>query len=144
MLGQEGLTFYAPFAAAVLLIALGSDYNVFSVGAIWNEARRRPLDQALVVAVPRASHAITTAGAILAATFALVAVIPLATFRQIAFAMTVGLLLDTFVVRPVLTPAVLTLLGRLALWPSRAGRTTYAEGVDDPGPVAAGTGSGHG
>ena len=47
LLGQEGLTFYAPFAAAVLLIALGSDYNVFSVGAIWNEARRRPLDQAL-------------------------------------------------------------------------------------------------
>ena len=125
-LGQEGLTFYAPFAAAVLLIALGSDYNVFSVGAIWDEARRRPLDQALVVAVPRASHAITTAGAILAATFALVAVIPLATFRQIAFAMTVGLLLDTFVVRPVLTPAVLTLLGRLALWPSRAGRAARA------------------
>ena len=74
-----------------------------------------------MIAVPRASHAITTAGAILAATFAIVAVIPLATFRQIAFAMTVGLLLDTFVVRPLLTPAVLTLLGRLAL--GRAGRT---------------------
>ncbi len=122
LLGQQGLTFYAPFAAAVLLVALGSDYNVFSVGAIWNEARRRPIEQAIAVAVPQASHAITTAGAILAATFALVAVIPLATFRQIAFAMTVGLLLDTFVVRPVLTPAVLTLLGRLALWPGRRGR----------------------
>ena len=119
LLGQQGLTFYAPFAAAVLLVALGSDYNVFSVGAIWNEARRRPLDEALVIAVPRASHAISTAGAVLAATFALVAVIPLATFRQIAFAMAVGLLLDTFVIRPFLTPAVLTLLGRLSLWPSR-------------------------
>ena len=131
LLGQEGLTFYAPFAAAVLLIALGSDYNVFSVGAIWDEARRRPLDQALVVAVPRASHAITTAGAILAATFAMVAVIPLATFRQIAFAMSVGLLLDTFLVRPVLTPAVLTLLGRLALWPSRAGHTTEVDHTEN-------------
>ncbi|RYZ32757.1 MAG: hypothetical protein EOP01_00155 [Propionibacteriaceae bacterium] len=130
LLGQEGLTFYAPFAAAVLLIALGSDYNVFSVGAIWNEARHRPLDQALRIAVPRASHAITTAGAILAATFAMVAVIPLATFRQIAFAMTVGLLLDTFVVRPLLTPAVLTLLGRLALWPSRPGRADPSEPVE--------------
>jgi len=134
VLGQEGLTFYAPFAAAVLLVALGADYTVFSVGAIWNEARRRPMDEALVVAVPRASHAITTAGAILAATFALVAVIPLATFRQIAFAMSVGLLLDTFVVRPFLTPAVLTLLGRLALWPRRAPRA----GLSPPDPEPAG------
>ena len=119
VLGQQGLTFYAPFASAVLLIALGSDYNVFSVGAIWSEARRRPLADALRVAVPRSTEAITTAGVILAGTFALVALIPLSTFRQIAFAMTVGLLLDTLVVRPVLTPAVLTLLGRTGSWPSR-------------------------
>ncbi len=132
VLGQEGLTFYAPFAAAVLLVALGADYTVFSVGAIWNEARRRPMAEALVVAVPRASHAITTAGAILAATFALVAVIPLATFRQIAFAMSVGLLLDTFVVRPFLTPAVLTLLGRLALWPRRGPRPGHPPRTPEP------------
>jgi RND superfamily putative drug exporter len=119
VLGEQGLTFYAPFASAVLLIALGSDYNVFSVGSIWEEARRRPLRAAMVVAVPRASHAITTAGAILAATFALVAIIPLSTFRQIAFAMAVGLLIDTLVIRPVLTPAVLTLLGRVGTWPAR-------------------------
>jgi len=119
VLGQQGLTFYAPFAAAVLLIALGSDYNVFSVGSIWEEARRRPLRAAMIEAVPRTSHAITTAGAILAATFALVAIIPLSTFRQIAFAMAVGLLIDTLVIRPVLTPAVLTLLGRAGTWPDR-------------------------
>jgi RND superfamily putative drug exporter len=118
-LGQQGLTFYAPFAAAVLLIALGADYTVFSVGSIWDEVARRPLADALMVAVPRSSRAITTAGLILAATFAMVAIIPLTTFRQIAFAMTVGLLLDTLVVRPILTPALLTLLGRTASWPSR-------------------------
>ena len=82
-------------------------------------AKVRPLPQALRIAVPRASHAITTAGLILAATFALVAIIPLSTFRQIAFAMTVGLLLDTFIIRPVLTPAILTLLGPAASWPSK-------------------------
>ncbi len=125
LLGQQGLTFYAPFAAAVLLVALGSDYNVFSVGAVWNEARRRSMRDALVVAVPRASHSITTAGAILAATFAMVAVIPLATFREIAFAMTVGLLLDTFVVRPVLTPTTLALLGNAARWPGRAPKIPF-------------------
>jgi putative drug exporter of the RND superfamily len=135
VLGQEGLTFYAPFAAAVLLIALGSDYNVFAVGAIWEEAGRRPLADAMLHAVPRTSHAITTAGAILAATFALVAIIPLSTFRQIAFAMTVGILLDTLIIRPILTPAVLTLLGRFAGWPSRRIRTS---GDVSPEPVSAG------
>lgn len=119
VLGQQGLTFYAPFASAILLIALGSDYNVFSVGAIWSEARDRPLADALRVAVPRSSEAITTAGVILAGTFALVALIPLSTFRQIAFAMAIGLLIDTLVIRPVLTPAVLTLLGRAGSWPNR-------------------------
>jgi RND superfamily putative drug exporter len=49
----------------------------------------------------------------------LVAIIPLSTFRQIAFAMTVGLLLDTLLVRPILTPAVLTLLGPAAGWPGK-------------------------
>jgi RND superfamily putative drug exporter len=122
VLGQQGLTFYAPFAAAVLLIALGSDYNVFAVGPIWQEAAHRPLADAIAIAVPRSSPAITVAGLILAATFALVAIIPLSTFRQIAFAMTVGLLLDTLVVRPILTPAVLTLLGPAAGWPGRRTR----------------------
>jgi RND superfamily putative drug exporter len=119
VLGQQGLTFYAPFAAAVLLIALGADYTVFSVGSIWEAARRQPLAKAIMDAVPRTSRAITTAGVILAATFALVAIIPLATFRQIAFAVAVGLLIDTMIVRPVLTPALLTVLGRRASWPSR-------------------------
>jgi RND superfamily putative drug exporter len=119
ILGAQGLTFYAPFAAAILLIALGADYTVFSVGSIWEAAGRQPLAQALMDAVPRTSRAITTAGVILAATFALVAIIPLATFRQIAFAVTVGLMIDTLIVRPVLTPALLTLLGRRASWPSR-------------------------
>jgi len=119
VLGQQGLTFYAPFAAAVLLIALGADYTVFSVGSIWDAASRKPLAEAIMDAVPRTSRAITTAGVILAATFALVAIIPLTTFRQIAFAVTVGLVIDTLIVRPVLTPALLTLLGHRASWPSR-------------------------
>jgi RND superfamily putative drug exporter len=54
----------------------------------------------------------------------MVAIIPLSTFRQIAFAMAAGLLIDTFLIRPVLTPAVLTLLGRSAGWPGHRIRTT--------------------
>ncbi|WP_239524054.1 MMPL family transporter [Geodermatophilus normandii] len=124
LLGEPGLTFFVPFATAVLLLALGSDYNVFAVGAIWDQAARRPLAQAIAVAMPATARAISAAGLILAATFAMVAIIPLSTFRQIAFTMAVGLLIDTFLIRPVLTPAVLTLLGRSAGWPGGRIRTT--------------------
>lgn len=121
---DAGLTFYSPFATAVLLLALGSDYNVFTVGSIWQRARDHPLSRAIALAMPAAARAIGTAGVILAATFALVAIIPLETFRQIAFTMTAGLLIDTFLIRPILTPAVLTLLGKYAGWPSKRIRTS--------------------
>ncbi|MGI8680870.1 MAG: MMPL family transporter [Mycobacteriales bacterium] len=117
--GDPGLTFYAPFATAVLLLALGSDYNVFAVGSIWTEASRHPLSEAIARALPGIARAISAAGVILAATFAMIAIIPLETFRQIAFTMAAGLLIDTFLIRPVLTPAVLTLLGPAGSWPSR-------------------------
>lgn len=121
--GEPGLTFYVPFVAAVLLLALGADYYVFAVGAIWTEAARHPLRRAVALAVPATTRAISAAGTILSATFGMVAIIPLGAFRQLAFIMAVGLLLDTFLVRPVLTPAVLTLLGPAASWPSRRIRT---------------------
>jgi putative drug exporter of the RND superfamily len=124
LLGEPGLTFFVPFATAVLLLALGADYNVFAVGAIWDQAARHPLARAIAVAMPATARAISAAGVILAATFAMVAIIPLSTFRQIAFTMAVGLLIDTFLIRPVLTPAVLTLLGRAGGWPGRRVRTT--------------------
>ena len=128
VLGEPGLTFYVPFATAVLLLALGSDYNVFAVGAIWDEASRRPLREAITVALPATARAISAAGVILAATFAMVAIIPLSDSRQVAFIMAVGLLIDTFLIRPVLTPAVLTLLGRAAGWPG--GRIRLADPPD--------------
>ncbi|SDX90504.1 putative drug exporter of the RND superfamily [Modestobacter sp. DSM 44400] len=123
LLGDPGLVFYVPFATAVLLLALGSDYNVFAVGSIWEAAARHPLSKAIALAMPRTARAISAAGLILAATFAMVAIIPLETFRQVAFTMAAGLLIDTFLIRPVLTPAVLTLLGPAASWPSRRIRT---------------------
>jgi len=115
----DGLVFYVPFAAAVLLVALGSDYNVFSVGYIWAEARHRPLPEALTVAVPRSTRAISAAGLALAVSFALVALIPLASFRQLAFALGVGVVLDAFLVRAVLVPAVISLVGPVSGWPGR-------------------------
>lgn len=119
ILGYGDLTYYVPFAAAVLLLSLGSDYNLFVVGRIWQEARRRPLDQAIVVAAPRASAAITIAGVALAGSFALLALVPLRAFREFAFAMSAGVLIDTFLVRTLLVPALIRLVGERNWWPRR-------------------------
>ncbi len=115
----QGLTFYVPFAAAVLLLAFGSDYNIFGVGHVWDEARHRPLRDAIASAMPATTRAIAVAGMALAASFGLLAVVPLVPFRQLAFAMFVGILLDVFVVRFLLMPALLTVVGPVSAWPSR-------------------------
>jgi RND superfamily putative drug exporter len=119
LLGHDELTYYVPFAAAVLLVSLGSDYNVFVAGQIAREADRRPLREAVAVAAPRASRAITVAGLILAAGFATLAIVPLRAFHELAFALAVGVLIDAFVVRSVLVPSLIALLGRLSWWPGR-------------------------
>jgi RND superfamily putative drug exporter len=115
--GSPDLVFFVPFAAGVLLVSLGSDYNVFVVGRIWAEARSRPARDAVAVAAPRASGAITTAGLALAASFGLLALIPLEQFRQLAIMMAAGVMLDTVVVRSLLVPSLVALTGRVGMWP---------------------------
>jgi putative drug exporter of the RND superfamily len=117
VLGDDGLTFYVPFVTAVLLVALGSDYNVFAVGHAWEEARHRPLRKALAGTLPQSARTIRTAGIILAASFGLLAIVPLRPFREIAFAMSVGILIDTLVVRSLVVPSMLAILGSASGWP---------------------------
>jgi putative drug exporter of the RND superfamily len=117
VLGSASMVYFVPFAAGVLLVSLGSDYNVFVVGRIWKEARRRPVPDAVAVAAPGASRAITTAGVALAASFAMLAVIPLEQFRQLAITMAAGVILDAIAVRSLLVPALVALFGRLGMWP---------------------------
>jgi RND superfamily putative drug exporter len=119
LLGGDGLTFYVPFAAAVLLVALGSDYNIFGVGHTWEEARVRPLREALAMTIPQSARAIRTAGFTLAMSFGLLVLVPLRPFRELAFALSVGILIDVFVVRSLLVPALLTLVGSASEWPGR-------------------------
>jgi RND superfamily putative drug exporter len=120
LLGRGELTYYVPFAAAVLLLSLGSDYNVFIVGRIWQEARRRPLREAVVIGGARAATPITVAGLILAASFALLWLVPVSGFQELACAMAVGLLLDAFVVRTLMVPALISLFGERSGWPGNA------------------------
>jgi putative drug exporter of the RND superfamily len=134
LLGYTELSYYVPFAAAVLLLSLGSDYNVFVTGRIWQEARKRPLREAIAYATPRASRTIAVAGLALALSFALLGIIPLRAFRELAFAMAVGILIDSFFVRSLLVPSLVSLFGDASFWPGRR-RTTRA--LEEAEPTAA-------
>jgi RND superfamily putative drug exporter len=138
LFGYASLVYFVPFAAGVLLVSLGSDYNVFVVGRIWEEARRQPVADAVAVAVPQASRAITTAGVALAASFAMLAVIPLEQFRQIAIAMALGVVLDAIAVRSLLVPALVALFGRLGMWPGNRRARPEPAPAEAPAPVRAG------
>jgi RND superfamily putative drug exporter len=137
VLGEDGITFYVPFVAAVLLIALGSDYNVFAVGHAWEEARRRPLREALAATLPQSARTIRTAGFTLAVSLGLLTIVPLHPFREIAFAMAVGILVDALVVRSLVVPSILALLGSASGWPGHrlASRRQRAETASET-PVA--------
>jgi RND superfamily putative drug exporter len=112
LLGYGELAFFVPVASAILLLALGADYNVFLISRIWQEAEDRELRPAIRTAGIRAGRAITVAGFILALSFAAVALIPIQGFREIAFALCVGLLLDTLVARTLMVPALVAIFGR--------------------------------
>ena len=120
LLGWGDIAYFTPLAAAVLLLSLGSDYNVFVVGRIWDEARRRPVADAVATALPAAAKPITLAGLVLAGSFALLALAPVVALRQLAVALAAGVLLDAFVVRSLLVPSLLTSLGPVAGWPGQA------------------------
>ena len=126
VLGYSQITYYVPFAAAVLLVSLGSDYNIFVVGRIWEEARARPLREAIAVAGPRAARTITVAGVVLAASFAVLAMVPLVQFREFAFVMAVGILIDSFLVRSLLVPSLIAVFGRTSWWPGRGPKPVAA------------------
>jgi putative drug exporter of the RND superfamily len=119
LLGYGELAFFVPVASAILLLALGADYNVFLISRIWREADGQELRPAIRSAGVRAGRAITVAGVILALSFAAIALIPIQGFREIAFALCVGLLLDTLVARTLLVPALVAIFG--GAQPSREG-----------------------
>ena len=112
LLGYGELAFFVPVASSILLLALGADYNVFLISRIWHESEHSDLKPAIRTAGSRAGRAITVAGLILALSFLAVALIPIQSFREIAFALCVGLLLDTLIARTLLIPALVSIFGQ--------------------------------
>jgi RND superfamily putative drug exporter len=124
--GQDGLIFVLPFLMFIFLLALGEDYNILIMTRIREEARHLPVREAVVQAIGRTGPTVTSAGLILAGTFAVFALasggVMGGQLRWIGLGLALGVLMDTFVVRTLLVPSAAVLLGRWNWWPSRLGR----------------------
>jgi RND superfamily putative drug exporter len=115
--GAEGLTWYVPFFAFVFLVALGIDYSIFLFGRIKEEVGYHGIREGVHTAVATTGAIITSAGIILAGTFAAIMSGEVLGLKELGFAVSVGVLIDTFIVRTVLDPALATLFGRWTWWP---------------------------
>jgi putative drug exporter of the RND superfamily len=117
--GKElGVNFTLPFFMFVFIMALGEDYNILVMNRIREEAARHEIRQAVSVAIGMTGTTVTSAGLVLSGTFGVLAVGTSGQVRQIATGLALGVLLDTFVVRTLLVPSTVVLLGRWNWWPS--------------------------
>jgi len=117
LLGQPGVNYFIPLMVFVLLVALGSDYNIFLMSRVREESEGRELREGIRLASARTGAVITSAGVILAGTFAALTMSPLLVLVQVGVIVSLGVLIDTFIVRSLLVPAIAALLGDLSWWP---------------------------
>ena len=118
LLGRGGLPFWLPLLLFVILVALGADYNIFLTGRM-REALNEGASpaEASLVALVQTGPVITSAGLILAGTFFALMFAPLPPLSEAGFAVTAGVLIDTFVVRTALVPSLTIWAGDAAFWP---------------------------
>jgi RND superfamily putative drug exporter len=129
--GSGGLVFFMPFLMFIFLLALGEDYNILVMTRIREEAHRLPLRQAVAKAVGVTGTTVTSAGLVLAGSFIVLTVAAgsgsgASQVRDIGLGLALGILMDTFLVRTLLVPSTVVLLGRWNWWPSKLT-------VDEPG-----------
>lgn len=123
--GTDDLTWWVPFFMFVFLVALGIDYSIFLFGRIKEEVGKHGLQEGIHHAVEATGSVITSAGIIVAGTFGAMMAGSILGLAQIGFAVSVGILIDTFVVRTILDPALATFFGKWTWWPG--GIANFAE-----------------
>jgi putative drug exporter of the RND superfamily len=111
-----------PLFAFVFLVALGIDYNIFLMTRVREEAKRSGTRQGALTALAATGGVITSAGLVLAGTFATLATLPLVILTEIGFCVAIGVLIDTIIVRSVLVTALNLDLADRMWWPSRLSR----------------------
>ena len=111
-----------PLYGFVFLVALGIDYNIFLMTRVREESKLHGTREGILRGLSITGGVITSAGLVLAATFAALSVIPILFLVQLAFIVAFGVLLDTFVVRSLLVPALTYDIGKAIWWPSKLWR----------------------
>ena len=119
LFGHTGISPGTMFYLFVFLNALGVDYNIYVMSRLREEARSKKLNTAIKDAISVTGGVITSAGLILAGTFAVFMTLPLIDLFQLGFAVAIGVIMDTFITRTVIVPAIVSLLGEKNWWPSK-------------------------
>jgi putative drug exporter of the RND superfamily len=128
--GDSGLTFILPFLMFIFLLALGEDYNILVMSRIREEAHHLPLRDAVSRAIAVTGTTVTSAGLVLAGTFSVFAVVGGrgsggSQIRDVGIGLALGVLMDTFIVRTILVPCTVIVLGRWNWWPSALSRKDF-------------------
>jgi RND superfamily putative drug exporter len=118
--GTEGVDASLPTFAFIFLVALGVDYTIFLMSRVREEAAMHGTREGVLRALSATGPVITSAGLILAGTFSVLMTLPITFTFNIGFMVAVGILLDTFIVRTIMVPAAVELLGDRVWWPSTA------------------------
>jgi RND superfamily putative drug exporter len=139
VLGDEGVDGSLSTYAFIFLTALGIDYTIFLMSRVREEARRHGTREGTLRALAATGPVITSAGIILAGTFSVLMTLPVTFIFHLGFMVAVGILLDTFVVRTIMVPALVELVGDRVWWPSSptGGARALHEAAEKPR-VAAG------
>jgi len=122
VLGFAGTDQGVPLYAFIFLVALGVDYNIFLMSRAREEAQRHGLAEGTRRSLALTGTVITSAGIVLAATFGVLALLPIVIMIEVGISVALGILLDTLVVRSILVPALSLDIGRWMWWPARLGK----------------------
>jgi putative drug exporter of the RND superfamily len=120
VIGDTGVDNSLPTYAFIFLVALGIDYTIFLMSRVREEARHHGTREGTLRALAATGPVITSAGIILAGTFSVLLTLPVTFIFDLGFMVAVGILLDTFVVRTIMVPAIVELVGDRVWWPSTA------------------------
>ena len=120
VVGDAGFDASIPTFAFIFLVALGIDYTIFLMARVREEARTHGTREGMLRALAATGPVITSAGVILAGTFSVLMTLPVTFTFDLGFMVALGILLDTFIVRTIMVPAAVELLGDKIWWPSTA------------------------